>query len=337
MENLKFYSANEVYAETYYQLPKIFFTNEKYKKMNSDTKIAYALLKDRFNYSIRNNWCDKDNHIYFIYTIKELQEILNCGTEKVTKIKKELEKVGLLFQKRIGLNQPNRLYLLKPQANAQDVYLQQENYNELPATIDNKGFSKIEIPKEPSSSLDNKGFSKIEIPEKPSSSFDNKGFSKIENNQYKEQVNIDTYIDTIIDTKKDPKQNQVLLDSFSITQDQSFLDKRCLELIALFSSTIQEAHKAIGIIIRAKNKQEKKYGRVLIAEDWQEEIEHTLRKVYHKIKTDSTIKNRDNYMFGAFCTTFDHCFLELLTWENKQKKDTPVISTYDWVEQRENK
>ena len=58
MDDFKFYSTNEVYGETYYQLPKVFFTNKNY---------------------------------------------INLSNAK------------LLFQKRIGLNQPNSLYLGKPE------------------------------------------------------------------------------------------------------------------------------------------------------------------------------------------------------------------------------
>ncbi|HBI1562722.1 TPA: replication protein RepA, partial [Enterococcus faecalis] len=151
---------------------------------------------------------------------------------------------------------------------------------------------------------------------------------------YKEYI--DTYKDTVKDTKKEDLQNRELLQSFSETQDQSFLDKRCLDLIALFSQTIQEAHKTVGIIIRAKNKQEKKYDRTLVAEDWQEEIETTLRKVYLKIKTDHKIKNHDNYMFGAFCTTFENCILQMQAWEKTNDSNRSPILLHNWLEPNEN-
>lgn len=115
MDDFKFYSTNEVYGETYYQLPKVFFTNKNYIHLSNDAKIAYSILKDRFNYSIKNNWVDNEQHIYFIYTNKELMSILNCSEKKVISIKKELSNAKLLFQKRIGLNQPNRLYLGNPE------------------------------------------------------------------------------------------------------------------------------------------------------------------------------------------------------------------------------
>ena len=227
------------------------------------------------------------------------------------------------------------MYLGKPEATATDVYIQnQENFQEKEVqSIDNKGNAKIAFQEKEVQSIDNKGNAKIAFQEKEAQSIDNKRNAKIAHNQYKELKNIDTYKDTVIDTTKEELQSRELLQSFSETQDHTFLDKRCLELIALFSNTIQEAHNAVGIIIRAKNKQEKKYGRVLIAEDWQEEIETTLRKVYHKIKTDAKIKNVDNYMFGAFCTTFENCLIQLQSWEQKNESQT-VVTLHDWVEKK---
>ena len=117
-----YFTITEQYRERFYQLPKIFFTNENYKKMSNDAKISYAILKDRLDLSIKNNWVDNDGNIYFIYTVNELENILNCGNKKVAKIKKELENNNLLKQKRQGLNKPNLLYLLKPVITKQDIY-----------------------------------------------------------------------------------------------------------------------------------------------------------------------------------------------------------------------
>lgn len=58
------------------------------------------LLKDRFDYSVKNNWVDEDDNIYFIFTVTELMNLLHCREGKVSKIKKELEQVGLLKQKK---------------------------------------------------------------------------------------------------------------------------------------------------------------------------------------------------------------------------------------------
>ncbi|MGM0336941.1 replication initiator protein A [Enterococcus sp. AZ008] len=325
MANLNFYSSNEVYAETYYQLPKIFFTNSKYKKMSSDAKIAYALLKDRFNYSIRNNWCDEDNHIYFVYTVKDLQEILDCGTEKISKIKKELERAELLHQKRMGLNKPNRLYLLKPEATAQDVYLQSNT----PETLGNTGISKIEIPENVPETLDNTGISKIEIPENVPETLDNTGISKIENNLYKDK-DLDT-LDTL-DTKKEALQQQLLLDQFAEVQEQTFLNPTSLEYIAVFSDTIQEAHEKVGTIIRAKTQVERDYQVTLVGEDYQEEIEKCLRRVTHKVKTDSTVRSPAGLFYTSFKNLFIECALEKKAFlEQKNNPAKSRVITHDWL------
>src|SRR5699024_5910963 len=110
------------FKERFYQLPKVFFTNAKYQKLSNDAKISYAILRDRLELSIKNNWIDSDNAIYFIYTNEKLEEILNLSKPTIIKIKKELVNTGLLEQKRRGLNKPNLLYLMKPDITENDIY-----------------------------------------------------------------------------------------------------------------------------------------------------------------------------------------------------------------------
>ena len=90
---------------------------EQYKHLSSDAKLAYMVLKDRLEYSLRNNWVDSEWHVYFIFTNQELMDLFNCSKGKVIKIKAELESIGLLVQNQMGFNpktkkiEPNRLYL----------------------------------------------------------------------------------------------------------------------------------------------------------------------------------------------------------------------------------
>lgn len=121
----------ENYKERFYQIPKVFFTSENYKNLTDDMKIAYAILRDRLNLSIKNNWVDEDGNIYFVYSNEKLMEILNCKKEKLTKIKKGLENDGLLIQKRRGLNKPNILYLMKPIVTERDIYKIEKEENDV--------------------------------------------------------------------------------------------------------------------------------------------------------------------------------------------------------------
>ncbi len=89
--SIKLYNINEEYREKFYQIPKVFFTNPKYIKLSNDAKMAWGILRDRLDLSIKNGWVDsKTGNIYFYYKNENLQNILNCKKYKVIKIKKEL-------------------------------------------------------------------------------------------------------------------------------------------------------------------------------------------------------------------------------------------------------
>ncbi|WP_436889284.1 replication initiator protein A [Mammaliicoccus sciuri] len=128
------FNVNEVQREKFYQLPKVFFTNPKYQSISNDGKIAYAILRDRLNLSIKNNWVDENGDIYFIFTNETLKRILNISSpNKLSKIKKELEKADLFSQIRVGLNKPNKLYLKKPVVTQDDIYtiISEENGDDI--------------------------------------------------------------------------------------------------------------------------------------------------------------------------------------------------------------
>ncbi|EHQ9028475.1 replication protein RepA, partial [Enterococcus faecalis] len=128
-------------------------------------------------------------------------------------------------------------------------------------------------------------------------------------------------------------QQQLLLDQFSEVQENTFLNKDSLKFIAAFSNTIQEAHEQVGTIIRAKTKVEKEYNLVLIGEDYQEEIDKCLRRVMHKIKTDSTVKSPKGLFYKSFYNLFVECALEKKSQLNKKSNsNTPGVITHNWVE-----
>lgn len=90
---------------------------EKYKKLSDSAKVTYAILNDRVSLSIKNNWIDQNGDIYFIFTNENLQEVLDKSKNTITKIKKELQEVGLLEQVKTGFNRPNKLYLHEIETN----------------------------------------------------------------------------------------------------------------------------------------------------------------------------------------------------------------------------
>lgn len=335
MNDFQFISANETYRNLYYQLPKVLFTSEFYKNMSNDSKIAYAMLQDRCEYSIQNNWIDQDGHIYFIFTRNELMDILGCKENKIAKIKKELKDKNLLYEKRIPpkklptgefKNYPNRLYLGKLEVSATDVYAisNASHTNEFSESGKNQPsdkYDKINVSFESG---------KNQRPEES-----NNTSTLFESGKNQPNLYLTNSLDTIdtIDTEKERLQQQLLLDQFSEVQENTFLNKDSLKFIAAFSNTIQEAHEQVGTIIRAKTKVEKEYNLVLIGEDYQEEIDKCLRRVMHKIKTDSTVKSPKGLFYKSFYNLFVECAIEKKSQLNKKgNSNNPGVTTHNWVE-----
>lgn len=96
----------------YMQLPKVLFSKE-FKNVNSDAKIVYALLKDRYQISAYKKFTNKQGDIVVIYPREKIAEKLNISIPTVRKAIKKLSDMGLIEEERQGLNKPNLIYLLK--------------------------------------------------------------------------------------------------------------------------------------------------------------------------------------------------------------------------------
>lgn len=97
--------------DRFIKIPKAFSEDVYYSDLSTDSRYAYGILRDRFKLSIKNKWIDDAGNVFLYYTNEKLGQVLNCGKDKVIKIKKELTKFGLLEEERQGLNLPNRLYI----------------------------------------------------------------------------------------------------------------------------------------------------------------------------------------------------------------------------------
>lgn len=112
--NGHFYKINEVTQHKYYQVPKELYSNPKYKTaINNDAKMLYALLLDRMELSRTNHWVDADGTIFLIFKREDLADMLGICVTTVWRAIKQLKEVGLLAEKRQGLNRPNLIYIGK--------------------------------------------------------------------------------------------------------------------------------------------------------------------------------------------------------------------------------
>ena len=89
---------------TFYRVPKVLFTNERFWNISADAKMLYGILLDRMSLSAKNGWIDKNGRVYIIFTIDEAKMALNCAEQKAIKLLSELEKkAGLIERKRQGI------------------------------------------------------------------------------------------------------------------------------------------------------------------------------------------------------------------------------------------
>ena len=302
--NFNYYEADNVYGALFFQFPKVLMYGEQYKHLSSDAKLAYMVLKDRLEYSLRNNWVDEEGHVYFTFTNQELENLFNCHNQKVVKIKKELETAHLLMQKQLGFNpktkknEPNRLYLSKLDVKATDVYLRGEDSPKVSQTLDTSGNVKIT------------------------------------HNLYKDFKNIDTNRYDIDTQKLDfstanfspaeiEAQNRDLVkhaDEFLTDEDNGlpvFLEPEAVQLLSFWCRTPQQMRRFIGIILNAKyavEKEHKDLGVWILLDDpdLKKMMTKTLRRYFNALRSDEKhIKNVENYLYGTMQNLFD-------VWWNRQ-------------------
>ncbi|HCC1437886.1 TPA: replication initiator protein A, partial [Enterococcus faecium] len=325
---------------------KVFFTNEKYMDLSNDAKIAYMLLKDRFDYSVKNNWVDSDDNIFFIFTVEELMKLLQCREGKVSKIKKELEKAGLLKQKRGRVNKrdgkiesmPNLLYLGKPEVTNQDVFKIMEEEDNTDSTV----IAKIANTAKPRKINDSTVIAKIANTAKSSHIKDSTVIAKIADNLfYSNSIDTNRHI---IDTETDQLQNQVLLDNFvDIMQEDSintFVPENVLNLIKTFSSSYSEAQQTVQTIHNAKKKAEELEQTIVVYEelesygiDADKGLYMTLLKAYQKQKTEK-VNNLQNLIFVYVKNWFvEKAIAAKLANEQRETfNELPTVSTENWLE-----
>nr|WP_297434629.1 replication initiator protein A [uncultured Cetobacterium sp.] len=231
--NFKFYQPDDVYGTLFFQFPKVLIYGDKYNKLSSDAKIAYMLLKDKLEFSIKNEWIDEDNYIYFKYSNIALMQIFNYSEKTVIKIKKELESVDLLYQKRMGYNpktkknEANRLYLGELELSAEDVYKKEKRARDLATsgTVKSTAYLYKDIL---DTSLDN-------IKDTQELDFSSSNFSEA-------QLKV---------------QNQDLVkNSKSFLKEgthELFLSEEAINLLQMWCNSPQQLRKMVGIILNAKN------------------------------------------------------------------------------------
>ncbi len=112
--NADYYYGVEAEQFSFYRMPKVLITDERFKYLSNDAKLLYGLMLDRMSLSMSNHWLDKENRVYIIYTAEQIMQDMNCSNNKCAKILAELDSkkgIGLIERHKRGLGKPDIIYV----------------------------------------------------------------------------------------------------------------------------------------------------------------------------------------------------------------------------------
>lgn len=108
---------NDEIKRRFLQVDKLLLENPMYENLSDGAILTWSILRDRMELSKKNAdvYSDEDGYLFLIFTDEELAEIIHRTRKTANARKKELEKFGLLYNVRMGNQEPNRIYLLEPE------------------------------------------------------------------------------------------------------------------------------------------------------------------------------------------------------------------------------
>ena len=109
-----YFYGQEAESFSFYRIPKVLFTDERFAGLTCEAKVLYGLMLDRMSLSVRNGWLDDDGKVFIIFRIDDICELIGCASQKAVKLVHELDDVkgiGLIEKHRGGLGDANVFYI----------------------------------------------------------------------------------------------------------------------------------------------------------------------------------------------------------------------------------
>ena len=113
MAELDYFYGQEADLFSFIRVPKLLFTDSRFKKLTSDAKVLYGLLLDRMSLSAENKWFDEKGRVYIIYTIEQISDSIGCSSGKACRTLKQLVDIGLVDKDFKGQGKAALLYVKK--------------------------------------------------------------------------------------------------------------------------------------------------------------------------------------------------------------------------------
>jgi len=113
MADFEYFYGQEADLFSFIRVPKLLFTDDRFKDLSSDAKILYGLLLDRMSLSVEKRWFDKYGRVFIIYTIAEIVSTLGCANTKACNTLKQLIEAGLVEKENKGQGKAQLIYVKK--------------------------------------------------------------------------------------------------------------------------------------------------------------------------------------------------------------------------------
>ena len=92
-----YYYGVEAEQFSFYRVPRTLIKDKRFKDLSSDAKLLYGLMLDRMALSMKNGWLDDENRVYIIYTLENIIDDLNCGSNWIHKRSVMFSFIFILF------------------------------------------------------------------------------------------------------------------------------------------------------------------------------------------------------------------------------------------------
>ena len=291
----------------------------KYSSLSSKAKIIYGLYFSRLGLSIAHQKVDKNGEYYFIFADQKLAPMVPTCLRQLKSYKKELVDHHLLKQKKIGKNKADRLYLLKPDAEEQDLYLKKE------FQLPKKGMAKNAFPKSKINGVKspaNQG-SNLENPKKISKNHSkspvSSGKAKIASEIDKDNNKTNRYIRYKKKNFKNVKQKN---NQKPLTKNITFKPKTLIkekpkptifntQKINFPSSFCLDNNKKFQffkIIFQARNQVAKKTGKKIRIENHYQKLNQAISRFQSKVLSGQ-IQNKKAYLYSTCQNCFTDCLI----------------------------
>ena len=147
---------------SYFRIPRLLITHQRFKNISVEAKLLYGLLLDRMGLSEEHGWYEEDGRVFIYYTVEEIADDLCCGRDKAMKLLAELDKTkgaGLIERVRQGQGKPTKIYVKR--FTTREVPPKKE---EIPAPIQKSKFSTSRSRKSRLLKVGNLDFKKSDFP-----------------------------------------------------------------------------------------------------------------------------------------------------------------------------